>query len=359
MAHFPVASDLIHELDEYLHFGSENNNLAFQRDDFNRSWDQQEPLDPELAKLFPDLLLDANRNAVASDHDYFHATSSPSSSDDIDKMIDSSSNGPIVSNADPVLASAIDAPEPTGVGIDIPELDLAAMFPIDDDDNGAIQGEEDTVMYTDEDDDDHQEVEKVDASHEDSAEEESEMASTAIKNVIVVEKVVSASGGGGGAGGAPNQRRRRRKPKANAWSREVQPKVSAAVTNIVGGRPKLYEQRPFDDPELERCRLNAICAKQNRDRKRAERQDMEKEVKRLRSENVRLRRQEASAARRLTAAEEQLRRMRELLRTHRLEQLMESVKCDHREEDRDGCRNCSMLGKGKSGSRRNPRRAAK
>ena len=84
---------------------------------------------------------------------------------------------------------------------------------------------------------------------------------------------------------------------------------------------------------------------------------MEREVGQLRTENLRLKRQAESSAKRLTAAEEQLGRLREMLRTHRLEGLLQVVKCSGGHADnaraRAACRACSL---GKANKSSPPRR---
>ena len=103
-------------------------------------------------------------------------------------------------------------------------------------------------------------------------------------------------------------RRGKKKPKANAWS--SQKKVLVKEEKVV----KLYEQKPFENPALEKCRMNALNAKLNREKKKKEREQMAKEVTKLRSENTRLRRAEAAAERRAGEAERELQRLRALLR---------------------------------------------
>ena len=102
-------------------------------------------------------------------------------------------------------------------------------------------------------------------------------------------------------------RRGKKKPKANAWS--AQKKALVKEEKVV----KLYEQEPFENPALEKCRINAMNAKMNRDRKKKEREEMAREVAKLRTENTRLRRAEAAAERRAGEAERELQRLRALL----------------------------------------------
>ncbi len=53
-----------------------------------------------------------------------------------------------------------------------------------------------------------------------------------------------------------------------------------------GKKLKLYQQKPFEDPEKERARLNAINAKRNRVRKQNEKKALEKQMELLRNEVV-------------------------------------------------------------------------
>ncbi len=312
------SSSLLHELESFLDAAT----FDYQTKDFDAAWNiqQQEEVDPELCDLFPELM--SQNNVTNSDHDYVvsSSTSAPAMETNKEHNTDSSS----LLASDPVLTSAIDAPPATGLGLTLPQFDFN-LYDIDEDTGSpAQQDDDDVVMYSDSEEEEEKEEEKVVA---------------APKDVIIVKT------GSDNVRSAPAKKRR--KPKANAWSREVQPKVSAAVAKIgAKGRPRLYDQKPFADPELERCRLNAICAKQNRDRKRQEKQNMEKEVVELRSENKKLKRQAESSAKRLKSAEEQLGRMREMLRTHGVEALLEMVKCEGRHADtpraRAQCGACSL-----------------
>ncbi len=54
------------------------------------------------------------------------------------------------------------------------------------------------------------------------------------------------------------------------------------MTPPKGKKLKLYQQRPFKDPEEERARQNAINAKRNRDRKKKERAALEAQMSQLR-----------------------------------------------------------------------------
>jgi len=81
---------------------------------------------------------------------------------------------------------------------------------------------------------------------------------------------------------------------ANPKSKRLQSmvkKVDLKSSRSKRGCPKkkLYElQKPLDNPEAERCRLNAINAKKNRDRKKQELEAAASEIERLRRENAEL-----------------------------------------------------------------------
>jgi len=139
-------------------------------------------------------------------------------------------------------------------------------------------------------------------------------------------------------------KRKRRKPKANAWSQQVRPQVVAKA----GSRPRLYEQKPFEDPELERCRQNALFAKMNRDRKRKEKEDIQKSLETLRRENERLKKKEAAAAERATQAEERLARLEAILRRSRLEGLVAAVTCDVKHSTARARANWKVCSQGKA-----------
>jgi len=72
---------------------------------------------------------------------------------------------------------------------------------------------------------------------------------------------------------------------------------SSRGRRTINKKKKLYElQKPLANPQAERCRLNAINAKKNRDRKKRELEAAESEIARLRRENAELK-AEAEAAR--------------------------------------------------------------
>ncbi len=131
------------------------------------------------------------------------------------------------------------------------------------------------------------------------------------------------------------RRERRRKPKANAWSTRVRPAVSE-----VGETPRLYEQQPFADPELERCRLNALSAKANRDRKRQEQKKMQEELYKLREENRKMKLSQAMLAAKAREAQHIVERFKALLRAERLDDLLAAATCKGCKKSR--CKGCAL-----------------
>ena len=82
-----------------------------------------------------------------------------------------------------------------------------------------------------------------------------------------------------------------------------------------GRKRKLYEvAQPLDNPNAEKCRLNAINAKKNRDRKKHQLEQADNEIKRLRVENEELQNEAENARDELEDAREELARMKEAMK---------------------------------------------
>jgi hypothetical protein len=78
---------------------------------------------------------------------------------------------------------------------------------------------------------------------------------------------------------------------------------------------KLYEvDRPLNNPEAEKCRLNAINAKKNRERKKAQLNKAETEISRLRSENAELREQAMTVREELDHALHEIQELKSLMK---------------------------------------------
>lgn len=124
------------------------------------------------------------------------------------------------------------------------------------------------------------------------------------------------------------RRGKKRKPKANAWLLNKRDEVKEATGDT---QVKLYEQQPFQDKELERCRKNALSAKINREKKKLKQEQIQKEMESLREENARLKRQEEESKRRARKAELELLRMRDMLRRNNAEDLLKKNHLDPEE----------------------------
>lgn len=103
-------------------------------------------------------------------------------------------------------------------------------------------------------------------------------------------------------------------------------KSNTTISNNSSNRKaKLYEQSPFSDPDMERCRQNAINAKINRDRKRNEKNSMQKEMSKLRRENQDLKKKNQKYRQRLTSFESRLAVLESLIRSQpRLDEMLKA-----------------------------------
>lgn len=123
------------------------------------------------------------------------------------------------------------------------------------------------------------------------------------------------------------QKRGRRRPRPAA--RRPEPGTSDDDDDKEGifsnGKPKLYAERPFKNPQLERARLNAINAKKNRDRKKQESARMEGEMRALREQNARMQRSLRRFEVRAEQAERELEAIKTLLRSANLGDLLKLV----------------------------------
>jgi hypothetical protein len=83
--------------------------------------------------------------------------------------------------------------------------------------------------------------------------------------------------------------------RANAWSMQKK-NLLTEEAELEKRNAKLNEQKPFENPELERCRQNALNAKLNCERKKREKEGIAMEMTKLRTENQRLKKQESMPA---------------------------------------------------------------
>lgn len=106
--------------------------------------------------------------------------------------------------------------------------------------------------------------------------------------------------------------RRRRQRRGNK-RRTVSSDLDDEAAIFSNGKPKLYSQKPFNNPDLEKARLNALNAKLNREKKKQEADNLKREVERLRRENEELKKARSSLNQRANRAEEELARIKEVL----------------------------------------------
>jgi len=113
------------------------------------------------------------------------------------------------------------------------------------------------------------------------------------------------------------------KPKKSVNSNSS---TSKSMSVSVGNRKvKLYEHEPFSDPEMERCRQNAINAKVNRDRKNKEKNKMGQEMAKLRRENQDLKKKNQKYRTRLTDFESRLQLLETFIRSNpRMDEMLKA-----------------------------------
>jgi hypothetical protein len=89
---------------------------------------------------------------------------------------------------------------------------------------------------------------------------------------------------------------------------------SRSATTTSSRKRKLYEMGPLDNPDDERCRLNALNAKKNREKKKRQLAEAAAEIQRLRNENSELRNQADQVRDQLEQARLELARLRAQLK---------------------------------------------
>lgn len=98
----------------------------------------------------------------------------------------------------------------------------------------------------------------------------------------------------------------------NATSMSGSRRASTASKQSKASR-KLYECEPFEDPVLEKKRLDALHAKENRDRKKAEKSCLLEENKKLKKENRGLKRRERQLETRIDDMEKTVERLMQII----------------------------------------------
>lgn len=110
-----------------------------------------------------------------------------------------------------------------------------------------------------------------------------------------------------------SSRRRRQRRSNHTKRRTVSSDVDDEAAIFSNGKPKLYSQKPFNNPEMEKARLNAINAKLNRERKKQEADNLKRELERLRRENEELKKAKSTLNNRASRAELELARIKQVL----------------------------------------------
>jgi len=87
---------------------------------------------------------------------------------------------------------------------------------------------------------------------------------------------------------------------------------------------KLYEMDAFEDPEMEKCRQNAINAKMNRDKKKNEKTTLQKEMGKLRRENEELKKKNSRYRTKLTSVEARVQAMEAFIQSNGLGSLLKA-----------------------------------
>jgi hypothetical protein len=275
MAHSLVAASPLIAEDKFFGVGSE-----YDVDSFIADWENLPPLTAFEDSLFP-------MNPMSDDWPWLNSGDAPDSSE----IVSSSTSADEGASGifDQLLSEGTEASN-----LDVPMEPIfteAVVDPVDDD--FTPTDDEETVVV-------------IHYHDEDSEEEAPTTRAPAPQPPVRRTKT----------------RRGRKKPQANAWSmqrRTVAPgeskKAAAPVNAELANLKKLYEHTPFKNADLERCRRNAVNAKINRDRKKAQLDEMVAEMKKLREENERLRRQMEAQAQQNNQAQSELRQMADLIRT--------------------------------------------
>ena len=316
---------------------------SFQAQNFEAAWNEKEDLSDEEKSLFPENM-DYGLLFPTSSQDPFLSSAATldimlpvASVDDFPENVDGMRNFP--ENGDDGSSMRTAAPHID----DHCYVNTPPASPLLSDDGGKENDDDPEVIMYEDSSTESDECDTIKEEEDDCVEpipqpEEEEDSGSAKPELITRRK---------------KTRRGKKKPKANAWSSQKKALVrDSDVEKVV----KLYEQKPFENPALEKCRQNALNAKLNRERKKKEKEQMEGEVARLRSENARLRRAEAAAARRAGEAERELQRLRALLgRSDVGAAAVETAKACKRkhgatERARSACPTCS-LGNKQAGKR--------
>jgi len=115
------------------------------------------------------------------------------------------------------------------------------------------------------------------------------------------------------------------KSSTNKTKKSINSNSNTSSKSSGNRKTKLYEHEPFSDPEMERCRQNAINAKINRDRKNKEKTQMNKEMAKLKRENQDLKKKNQRYRTRLTDFESRLQLLETFIRSNpRMDQMLKA-----------------------------------
>jgi len=107
---------------------------------------------------------------------------------------------------------------------------------------------------------------------------------------------------------------KKKSQKAVSKAKQIKAQKFSSRRNKLIGK-KLYEVNcPLADPDAEKCRLNAINAKRNRDRKKAELERAHDEIRLLRRENRRLQEAVETSAEELAETRAELQQIKSMLK---------------------------------------------
>ena len=288
MDNFPVD----HLLSETTALGS----IDFQLRDFESTWNHKEPLETSESDLFQEM--EQIRADSPTIQDPFMTSSTLEHELDTilaEATIPDPGSSPVApANQEDLIRENL-----AGIEVDFPEKSPEPLV------------EDDAIYYSDSDD----EKIKEEIKEEMDIDQQSDESVVYEISINIPAKRTNTK---------TRRGKKKKKPKANAWSLTKRNEIQKATG---ASQVRLYEQDPFqNNPELERCRKNALSAKLNRDKKRKEQEAMKLEMERLKLENQRLKRQEEVTKRRARSVEQELSRLREVLRRNNAADLIKMAK---------------------------------
>lgn len=264
----------------------------------------------------------------------------------------------IPSHQDPLLSSTLNVVDETPSSVVVEHMDYVNVLPLTDivERMDQMEGISDfTITYPEVDSEDEEEEDEQDnsennrpysvlSSEQDDYDAMSSVSSAEdvnpdvdIKTIQPVLKELKKTNW-------KKTRRGPKKAKANIWSELKRNGVIKETTTEC----KLYEQKSFEDPKLERCRKNALSAKLNREKKKQEQEKIVKEMETLRSNNKALMKRVADSDMRAQKLEAQLARMEKLLREQSMSNLVAMTSCRKKHTTSRSRAACSVCSQGKA-----------